>query len=323
MADESVAGQLAEQVAGSEQAAYSNAQSTQINPTNTNVSVRVLSPGDDGDVSQSNESGAVSFAGNTGDTTQAVDQSQGGTGGVGIQEAAQQADNSQWAESHADSTQVQPTNRNISVRVLSPGDGGSVSQANIATSNAEAGNANWTEQSAGQLQGGTLCCGSGIQAIGQLAKNHQAAIGLAATVQLGSLKQPCVCGKKDSVGNRNEPTRVKSPGDDGSVRQANVASSTSTAMNWNAVKQAAREIQPAPCVCRAPRIQAVGQLDTNDQFALSGALGFQHDPKNASAPERKKSPGKAGDVRQVGKELASDDVGNHAGSDRSAMRIQR
>jgi hypothetical protein len=90
MADDPVSGQLSEQVAGSLQSATSNANSTQINPTNTNISVRVLSPGNDGDVTQSNRSGAISFAGNSNDTTQSASQTQSGGGGAAaIQEAAQ------------------------------------------------------------------------------------------------------------------------------------------------------------------------------------------------------------------------------------------
>jgi len=311
--------QLIGQSSESEQGAAAIAATLQVKPSNTNHPVRVLSKGDDGSVSQTNEATSNADAGNLNVTKQTAEQAQAGSG---LQAIGQSAKNAQGAFALGLTFQLGASNENAPVRVLSPGDGGSVSQANIATSNANAGNANWTEQSAGQLQGGTLCCGSGIQAIGQLAENHQGAIGLAATVQLGKT-QPCVCKDKGSVGNSSTPTRVKSPGDDGTVRQANVANSTSTAMNWNAVKQAARELQPAPCVCRAPGIQAIGQLDKNDQFAISAALGLQLDPKNASAPEREKSPGKSGDVRQVGKELAADDAGSSSGSDQSATRIQR
>ena len=81
--------------------------------------------------------------------------------------------------------------------MLSPGYGGSVSQSNDASSNAEAGNINWTDQHADQIQGGRTpdkhcSCGSGIQAIGQSSTNHQGAVALAATLQLGA-KQPCRC----------------------------------------------------------------------------------------------------------------------------------
>ena len=312
--------QLIGQSAESKQGAAAIAATVQLKPSNENHPVRVLSKGDDGSVEQTNKATSDATAANLNVTKQDAEQAQAGSG---LQAIGQSAKNAQGAFALGLTFQLGASNENAPLRVLSPGYGGSVSQANIATSNAEAGNANFTEQAAGQLQGGggNHCCGAGIQAIGQLADNHQAAIGLAATVQLG-LRQPCVCGKKDSIGNSNAPTRVKSPGDDGSLRQANVASSTSTATNWNAVKQAALEIQPAPCVCKAPRIQAVGQLDKSDQLAVSGALGFQLDPKNAAAPKRDKSPGKTGDRHQMGKEMAADDAGSSSLSDRFAKRVE-
>ena len=67
-----------------------------------------------------------------------------------------------------------PSNENAPVRVLSPGDGGAVSQSNDASSNATAGNLNVTGQSADQAQTGGSCkCGSGLQVIGQFADNEQ------------------------------------------------------------------------------------------------------------------------------------------------------
>ena len=80
VADEPVAGQTATQVAGNHQTSSSNATSTQIAPSNQNINVRVLSPGDNGSVTQSNESAAQSFAGNHNATEQDVDQSQAGSG---------------------------------------------------------------------------------------------------------------------------------------------------------------------------------------------------------------------------------------------------
>ena len=54
MADARASGQLSEQIAGNEQSAQSGATSTQYGPSNTNISVRVLSPGDNGSVTQRN-----------------------------------------------------------------------------------------------------------------------------------------------------------------------------------------------------------------------------------------------------------------------------
>ena len=51
-----------EQVAGTGQSASSSASSTQTNPSNSNINVRIFSPGDNGSVSQSNNSVAGSVA---------------------------------------------------------------------------------------------------------------------------------------------------------------------------------------------------------------------------------------------------------------------
>src|SRR5690349_19794674 len=67
-----------------------------------------------------------------------------------IQAAGQSASNDQTAVGASDATQVQPSNDNVSVRVLSPGDDGSVSQTNSAQSTASASNANAATQNATQ-----------------------------------------------------------------------------------------------------------------------------------------------------------------------------
>src|SRR5689334_17206090 len=115
------------QTAGSQQSASSSANSTQVQPSNTNISVRIGSEGDGGAVNQSNSSTALSAAGNSNDTTQQAGQS---AGGAGVQDANQAATNDQSADSSANSTQIKPSNTNISVRIGSPGDDGSVTQTN-------------------------------------------------------------------------------------------------------------------------------------------------------------------------------------------------
>ena len=62
--------------------------------------------------------------------------------------------------------------------------------------------------------------GSGIQAIGQAAKNEQGAFALGLTFQKGA-------------SNENAPVRVLSPGHGGPVSQSNVASSNASAANIN------------------------------------------------------------------------------------------
>ena len=77
--------------------------------------------------------------------------------GVGIQAGGQEAYNKQKATSNAESKQVKPTNQNISVRVLSPGDDGDVSQTNSSTALSGAFNKNDTSQSIDQSQSGSDC----------------------------------------------------------------------------------------------------------------------------------------------------------------------
>ena len=318
--------QLIAQHADSDQDAAAIAATFQVKPSNTNEPIRVLSKGDDGDVEQENEASSNAEAGNLNVTKQTATQAQSGPG---LQVIAQSAKNEQDAFALGLTFQVGASNENAPVRVLSKGDSGDVTQVNKATSDATAGNFNWTDQTASQTQGGHSgsthpvgCCGTGIQAVGQLAKNEQGAVALSLTAQLGA-KQPCVCGEKGSIGNSNEPTRVSSPGDDGDVDQKNKATSSALATNWNVAKQHVQEIQAAPCLCKDGGIQAVGQLDESNQFALAAAAGLQLNPKNALKPDRKESPGRMGDLSQFGKKNVHDASGNSSESDQSRRKIQR
>ena len=68
--------QSATQSSTTDQAALAASSATQVDPTNQNISVRVLSPGNDGAVSQSNEAESSAAAANTGTTTQNATQAQ-------------------------------------------------------------------------------------------------------------------------------------------------------------------------------------------------------------------------------------------------------
>ena len=59
--------QSATQSSSTDQAALAASSATQVDPTNQNISVRVLSPGNDGTVSQSNEAESSATGTNTGD----------------------------------------------------------------------------------------------------------------------------------------------------------------------------------------------------------------------------------------------------------------
>jgi hypothetical protein len=318
--------QVIGQSAASEQEAAAISATIQEKPSNSSAPVRVLSPGDDGRVSQSNEASSNATAANVNVTKQAADQLQ--AGGSGIQAIGQSATNAQGAFALGLTIQEGASNETAPVRVLSPGNGGSVSQSNVASSNAAAGNINWTDQHADQIQGGRdsldkHCCGTGIQAIGQSSRNHQGAVALAATLQFGP-KPPCKCKDDSEIGNSNEPTRVLSPGDDGAVRQANVATSHATAANWHLTKQAASQIQPTRCMCLNPDgVQAIGQLSDSRQFAVGLAASLQLDPSNTWAPDRKKSPGRSGPLSQMGTKAANDASGSQTATDQSRNQVER
>ncbi len=148
--------QTANQSAGTGQKSGAASTATQDHPSNTNVSIRVLSPGGDGSVSQANTVGP-------GHVRQRRDDGPDGHPepgqpfvrlqrfGLRIQSANQSAGTQQESGALSTATQDHPSNTNVSIRVLSPGDDGSVSQANtagsIATSLAS------TTQNATQTQG--------------------------------------------------------------------------------------------------------------------------------------------------------------------------
>src|SRR5262245_28641307 len=178
-ADDSVPVQAATQSADTSQGAIAGSSATQVNPSNQNISVRVLSPGDDGAVTQSNDASSSANASNDADTKQSADQSQGSScscsgSDPGVQASQQDASTDQTALAASSATQIEPSNSNISVRVLSPGDNGSVNQSNSASSEANASNDADTHQSVSQDPRGG---GSADQAATQKADTEQLAVG--------------------------------------------------------------------------------------------------------------------------------------------------
>ena len=111
-----------------------------------------------------------------------------------------------------------------------------MSQKNIAGAFGAALNANGTDQSVDQSQGGgydaAKCgCGSdGVQAVGQFAWNKQSADSKANAKQLWPE-------------NANTPVRIGSWGDDGSVDQTNAALALSLAANLNYTRQEVTQTQ--------------------------------------------------------------------------------
>ena len=168
--------QAVQQAAGNDQTATSNSTTTQYQPSNSNIDVRIGSPGSNGPVTQANQAGSAAVAGNANITGQTTTQQGGGS-----QSADQAAGNAT-----ATTDQVAPKNENISVRIGSDGANGPVTQTNSAGSVAAAGNLNATEQTADQQQGGgdCKCAGGGTQGAGQVAHNDQTAKADAKTEQV-------------------------------------------------------------------------------------------------------------------------------------------
>jgi hypothetical protein len=308
--------QAVDQVAGTGQSANSSASSTQTNPSNSNISVRIFSPGDNGKVSQSNTSVAGSAAGNAAATGQAVSQTQGGGGG-GEQAVGQVAETVQQAKSRAESKQEKPSNSNISVRIHSRGDDGDVEQSNNSIGGSAAGNLATTEQGVEQQQGGgpaarkDKCCdgGSGVQAVGQEAKTGQEASSEAKSVQ-------------EHASNENIPVRVGSKGDGGSVSQSNNSAALSFAGNAAKTTQGVEQSQGGGCGCASELVQAVGQKAITGQLAESEAKSIQKGAENSNAPVRVHSEGDDGDVEQSNNSVGLSAAINAAKTDQAVGQSQ-
>jgi hypothetical protein len=307
--------QVAGQEASNHQDADADATAVQLKPSNTASSIRVLSPGNGGDVSQSNSTTAVAAGLNANKTDQSIDQSQGGAsapamlgektdrkdpgkGSDATQIAGQKATNSQTADADATAVQVKPSNTASSIRVLSPGNDGDVSQSNSATAVGIAANANWTDQSIDQSQGGSyepscIRCeypggksGHGsdsTQIAGQEASNHQDADANATAVQL-------------KPSNTNQSIRVLSPGNDGDVSQSNSTTALAAALNLNKTDQSIDQSQAG--AGGGSYLQVAGQGAWSKQDADAGATALQFGASNENTPTRVGSPGGGGSVEQ-------------------------
>ena len=289
------------QVAGSQQSASSSATSTQKSPTNTAISVAILSPGaKSGNVTQSNNSSAESAAGNKNETEQNAAQNAGGGGSAG-QFIGQAAGNKQDAESSADSTQYHPTNQAISVAILSPGaKSGDVKQSNNSSAESQAGNKNETTQNASQNAAGgggtgSKCCDKGgttVQGIGQEAYNKQEAESKATSVQYNPTNQ--------AIG-----VSILSDGSSsGNVDQSNSSEAESSAGNKNETEQNASQDAHGsggsdcydkcnseqhgedPCYDSCDHggttVQGIGQLNKSKQEADSEATSTQDGASNVA-----------------------------------------
>ena len=297
--------QASTQDANTGQLAGAASSATQIAPSNSNISVRVLSPGNDGNVTQSNTAKSSADASNDADTTQNSSQDASGSGGV--QFATQDATTLQGALAESSAKQIHPENSSTSVRVGSFGNGGSVKQSNTADSSADASNDADVSQDGSQAQSG-----SGIQALGQDSSVFQLGFAASSAAQLPG-RSECGCG--GSFGNSNDPVRIYSFGNDGSVKQDNTASSSADASNSADVDQSAEQEQDSPsCGCHGLGIQALGQESNVGQLAKALSSSFQLGAKNSNGPVRVWSPnlGGAGSTSQSNASTSDSDGSNDA-----------
>ena len=281
----------------------------QVKPSNTAASIRVLSPGNGGNVTQSNDATAVGIAANDNETKHWIDQTQGsgsmdakapatkdakkdgysGKGSSYTQIAGQKADSEQKAYADATAVQLKPSNVYAPIRVGSKGDDGDVTQSNDATAVGIALNDNETKQSLDQVQGG----GSGsdyLQVAGQEADSEQNADADALALQV-------------KPSNVNAPVRVHSKGGDGDVTQSNSTTAIAAALNDNETKQSIDQIQGGGRGHGSDYVQIAGQGSWSKQKADADAAAVQLGASNVNAPVREGSPGGGGSVEQ------SNDVG--------------
>ena len=304
--------QSATQGSSTDQTAVAASSAKQVDPSNSNISVRVLSPGSDGNVTQSNDATSNADASNTASTTQGASQT-GGSGGV--QSSKQDADTSQGALGLSSATQYNPSNSNLSVRVLSPGSNGSVSQSNTADSTADATNTAPVSQSATQTQSGSSCgcsgTGSAVQSAIQGSDVDQGAIAASSATQI-------------HPSNSSESIRIGSWGNDGNVTQSNDATSTADATNTAPVTQTATQTQGgSSCGCSSgPAVQAIGQQSDVGQLGVAASSAKQIGASNSSDPVRIWSPGNGGSVDQSNDATSTADATNTATPTQTGTQTQ-
>ena len=285
-ADGGGAAQTAGQSATSGQSAGGASGAYQAGPSNSASSIRVLSPGNDGAVSQSNTTTAGALAANGNTTSQSTNQSQaGGYGSDQTQIAGQAAQNTQDANAAALAVQLAPKNDDQSIRVLSPGNGGDVTQSNSATAGAAALNGNETDQTTDQTQSGGGYGSDQTQIAGQAASNDQSADAAAAAFQV-------------EPSNSASSIRVLSPGNDGDVSQENAATAIGIAANGNATDQSTDQSQTGAGGGGSSQTQVAGQEASNTQDANAYAAAAQIAPSNTASSIRVLSPGNGGNVSQ-------------------------
>jgi len=298
--------QVSGQSADTSQQAAAGSSATQTDPSNTNISIRVLSPGNDGNVSQTNAAGSSAAAGNASNTAQGSSQS---AGDPGVQTSNQSSTTDQLAGALSLAAQSGASNVNVPIRVLSPGNAGNVSQTNAVGSQANAGNAATTSQTGTQTAAGGESCGCAsntpIQTADQSASTDQDAAALSHAAQI-------------DPSNTSVSVRVLSPGDGGSVSQTNAVGSAATAGNLAGTSQSSNQTDPvAPCGCSGTSVQQADQSATTDQGSAALSAAAQANPSNEASPVRVGSSGNDGAVQQ------QNVAGSHAAAINAASTTQQ
>jgi hypothetical protein len=287
--------QIAGQKANSEQKAFADATAVQLKPSNENTSIREGSKGDDGDVTQSNDATAIGIAANGNETTQSIGQSQGGgsyepakedgkdakssypSGSSYMQIAGQEAGNYQRSDADATAVQVKPTNSVDSIRVLSPGDDGDVTQSNSTTALAAALNLNDTDQSIDQQQSGSGHGSDYLQVAGQGNWSGQQADADSTAIQLGAKNEynpirVLSPNGKDEKHGKGEKREDAKPTSGGSVEQSNSVAALGLALNLNKTYQTLSQTQSGR---GSSGLQVGGQGSWSSQYGSAGAFGLQ------------------------------------------------
>ena len=342
--------QSATQSATTAQQAGALSSAQQVQPQNVNVSIRINSPGDDGDVTQTNSVGSTANAGNIAGTTQTANQSSGAGGPLWpFNPPVPTRGANPWSPQPSSQPATQPASQPDAQPSTTPAPAApATSQSNTAGSGANSGNAAGTQQGSNQSQGSSCGCGGsngGVQSVDQQAGTAQSALAASKAVQV-------------DPSNENVSIRINSPGNNGNVTQTNSVTSAANAGNAASTEQHASQGQAASqCGCNtipvsqasqpqaaiAPQagdqpetsdpaansaaapasspalgVQAVGQDASTQQTAVAGSAAIQKGASNANYPIRINSGGNDGNVTQSNTVSSQANAGNAAKTDQRA-----
>ena len=309
--------QQANQQAGTEQGALAASAAIQADPSNDASPVRVLSPGSDGSVSQSNNAASSAHSGNGAATTQNANQSQAGescgcSDGLGIRCSDRRPRPSSRRPPHcrrlcrSSATTTRAVGAVARRQAITPRRFGSGARARTAAlispttpiPRRPLGNRAATTQDGTQSESG-----SGIQVLGQQAETAQDA-----------LSQPPW--QRSSV--RPTPPRRFGSG----ARAAAVPSHRPTTQppqrrpgNDASTGQSGRQsIAGNRCGCAQLPIQVAGQWAGTAQLAPAFSAALQAWPSNNASGTDVRSPGTAGSLAQTNGAGSRGDAANGARS---------